>query len=76
MSGGTAGMDIRLPIGLMFTIVGAVLAIFGVVTQGDAMYTEHSLGYNVNLWWGIVLALFGLSMLALTWWGAQKDKKV
>jgi hypothetical protein len=30
------------------------------------MYAEHSLGLNMNLWWGVVLLIFGLVMLALT----------
>ncbi len=75
MSGGPIGMDIRLPIGLMFTIVGAILVVFGAVTNGDKMYADHSLGININLWWGMVLALFGIIMLGLCWWSTQKEKK-
>ena len=55
------GLDIRLPIGLLFTIIGLVLAIYGVVAD-KAIY-ERSLGYNVNLAWGIVLLVFGLVTL-------------
>ena len=54
-------LDLRLPIGLMFTIVGAMLAVFGLVSD-DAIY-GRSLGINVNLWWGLVLMAFGLVML-------------
>ena len=53
-------LDLRLPIGLMFTIVGAMLTVFG-LTSGDAIYAR-SLGINVNLWWGLVLLVFGLLM--------------
>ena len=56
-------LDIRLPIGLMFTIFGVALAGFGLVSD-RAMY-ERSLGINVNLWWGLVSLAFGLVMLAL-----------
>ena len=56
-------LDIRLPIGLMFTIFGLALAGFGLVSN-RAMY-ERSLGINVNLWWGLVSLAFGLVMLAL-----------
>ena len=63
-------LDLRLPIGLMFTIVGAMLVGFGLVS-GDAIYAR-SLGINVNLWWGLVLLAFGLSMLAL----ARAGRKV
>ena len=55
--------DLRLPIGLMFTLFGAILAIFGVVS--DAKIYEKSLGININLIWGSVMLLFGLAMLFL-----------
>jgi hypothetical protein len=56
-------LDLRLPIGLMFAIFGAMLTGYGLVS-GDAIYAR-SLGINVNLWWGLVLLAFGLAMLAL-----------
>lgn len=56
-------LDLRLPIGLMFSIFGALLTAFGVVSD-DAIYVR-SLGINVNLWWGLVLLTFGLLMLGL-----------
>ena len=55
-------LDLRLPIGLMFTIFGVILTGFG-LTSDRAIY-ERSLGINVNLWWGLVLLAFGLVMLA------------
>ncbi len=58
------GLDIRLPIGLLFTIFGVLLTIFGLVSS-PALYAEHSLGINVNFGWGIVLFVFGLIMLLL-----------
>lgn len=54
-------LDLRLPIGLMFSIFGAMLTVYGLVS-GDAIYAR-SLGINVNLWWGLVLLAFGLVML-------------
>jgi len=54
-------LDLRLPIGLMFTIFGAILTVYG-FASGTAIY-ERSLGVNVNLWWGLVLLAFGLVML-------------
>ena len=56
-------LDLRLPIGLMFSIFGAILAVYG-LTSDRAIY-ERSLGVNVNLWWGLVLLAFGLVMLAV-----------
>lgn len=56
-------LDLRLPIGLMFTIFGVLLTAFGLVS--DSAIYARSLGINVNLWWGIVLLAFGLIMLLL-----------
>jgi hypothetical protein len=61
--------DLRLPIGLMFTIVGLLLTGFGLVSD-EAIYAR-SLGVNVNLWWGMVLVVFGLVMLGLTMRGRR-----
>jgi hypothetical protein len=59
--------DIRLPMGLMFLIIGAIIFGYGMTTWGDSMYQEHSLGIDVNVCWGSVLVLFGLVMLGLAW---------
>ena len=64
------GFDIRLPIGMMFSVFGVLVGGYGAATQGDQMYTRHSLGLNVNLWWGIVMLLFGAAMLLLARRGA------
>jgi len=58
-------LDIRLPIGAMFTLFGALLLIYGVMTRGGAMYDQHSLKINVNLWWGLAMLVFGAIMLLL-----------
>jgi hypothetical protein len=65
------GLDLRLPIGLMFTTFGLLLIIYGLLTQGSEMYARHSLGINVNLWWGVAMLLLGGIMLAL----ARKSRK-
>ena len=59
------GLDIRIPIGLMFTIFGVLLAGYGAVTNGNAMYQQHSLGLNMNLYWGLAMLAFGVFMLVL-----------
>ena len=56
-------LDIRLPIGMLFTILGVLLTVYGVMS--DAAIYQRSLGYNVNLSWGIVLLAFGIIMLLL-----------
>ena len=55
------GFDIRLPIGYLFTIFGAMLVLFGLFTANADMY-QRSLGINIDLWWGGVLLIFGLLM--------------
>ena len=57
------GLDIRIPIGLMFAILGIVLIVAGLSL--DPSIYRRSLGINVNLWWGLVLAIFGGVMLIL-----------
>ena len=61
------GLDIRWPIGLMFSLVGALLVIYGFATVSDAEVYRRSLDINVNLRWGLVLLVFGAWMLVLAW---------
>ena len=57
-------LDIRLPIGALFSILGVLLVISGLMA--DEMHLERSLGHNVNLWWGLAVLLFGAWMLWLS----------
>lgn len=50
-------LDIRYPIGLLFLIVGGILAVYGLGSPPP--------GLNVNLWWGLVQVAFGGVMLGL-----------
>jgi protein-S-isoprenylcysteine O-methyltransferase Ste14 len=61
--------DLRLPIGLMFSVFGVLLTVFGLVS--DRAIYQRSLGINVNLWWGLVLVVFGLVMLTLAMRGRR-----
>jgi hypothetical protein len=65
------GLDIKLPIGLMFTILGILVTIFGLVTSGDEALYGRSLGININLWSGVGMLIFGLIML----WFSRKSGK-
>ncbi len=56
--------DIRAPVGLLFLLIGALLAAFG-LDSDPSLYRAHSLGLNINLIWGVAMAAFGLAMLAL-----------
>ena len=55
-------LDIRIPIGLLFTAISAVLIAYGI--SSDAAIYARSLGFNVNLGWGCVMLIFGVAMLA------------
>jgi hypothetical protein len=55
--------DLRKPLGFMFTLLGALLVVYGVLS-GPEIY-QRSFGINVNLIWGAVLLVFGGTMLWL-----------
>lgn len=57
-------LDLRIPLGLMFSLVGALLTIYGAVTQGSSIYAS-SAGMDINLIWGLVMLVFGLTMFLL-----------
>ena len=57
------GLDIRLPIGVLFSVFWILLTLFGALS--DPTLYQRSLGINVNLIWGLVLLVFGLGMLLL-----------
>ncbi len=67
-------LDLRYPMGLMFALVGAMLAIYGFFTRNDIIY-NHSLGLNVNLYWGLVLLGFGLVVLVLAFFAPHEEKQ-
>lgn len=56
-------LDIRLPIGLLFAFLGALLILFGLL--GDGAIYSRSLGININAWWGLAMLAFGTVMLFL-----------
>jgi hypothetical protein len=62
---GPLGLDLRYPIGGLFSVLGVLLIGYGVVTRGNADMYVRSTSLNVNLWWGVVMLIFGLLFLAL-----------
>ncbi len=56
-------LDIRFPIGLMFSIFGLIITVYGLATIGDDAMYARSLNVNVNLISGVCTLLFGLIML-------------
>ncbi len=65
------GLDIRLPIGFLFTIFGVLLIAFGALSD-KAIYAR-SLGININFEWGVVMLLFGALMLFLGRRGTKSE---
>jgi len=63
------GLDIRWPIGVMFVVIGVVLAGYGLMS--DAAIYARTFGMNVNLIWGAVLAAFGILMIVLARLGSR-----
>jgi hypothetical protein len=57
------GLDVRLPVGLMFTIMGVLLVVYGIF--GDHAIYARSLDMNVNMIWGSVLLVTGVIFLVL-----------
>ena len=56
--------DIRLPIGWLFSALGVILVGYGAMTNGNPMY-QRSESVNINLWWGLIVLIFGLLLLTL-----------
>ena len=62
---GAVGLDLRYPIGGLFVVLGAILAGYGVITNGNAAMYERSSSVNLNLWWGLAMVVFGALFLGL-----------
>jgi multisubunit Na+/H+ antiporter MnhG subunit len=68
------GLDVRIPIGLMFSIMGLMLSAFGALSRREIY--QRSLGINVNLIWGLVLLVVGLILLLSSRKNTHKRSKV
>ncbi|HXA48786.1 MAG TPA: hypothetical protein VNV86_00710 [Candidatus Acidoferrum sp.] len=61
-------LDLRIPTGWFFAIIGVILVAMGILFPSErASLTET----NVNLYCGLVMLAFGCFMLALSRWGAK-----
>ena len=65
------GLDIRWPIGIIFTIYGAALIIYGLVA--DPAIFVNSLEVNIDVWWGAAMLVFGLLMGALAFRASRRQ---
>jgi hypothetical protein len=66
--------DLRVAVGWMFLLIGMLLGFFGFASKDNPALWVKSLGIDVDLWWGLALAAFGLTMLALGK-RAEKDRE-
>jgi len=69
------GLDIRWPIGLMFSLIGVMLVVYGIGTSSNGELYSRSLNINVNLYWGLLLVVFGGFMLSMAWRESARAKK-
>ena len=53
-------MDVKLPLGMIFSIMGLILICSGVFYKNEIV---AKLGFNLNLWWGALVFFFGFLML-------------
>jgi len=63
VGGKNMGLDIRIPIGLIFTIFGLIISIYGLFTNSDTEMYAKSLSININLIMGLLMLVFGTFML-------------
>lgn len=69
-------MDLRIPMGMLFTLMGTILAAFGLSTRNQPDLYVKSLGIDLNLWWGAALLAFGIVVLALGRRGQMRIEKM
>jgi hypothetical protein len=61
-------LDIRLPLGLMFTAIGLLLAVYGALAEESL--PQRASGININLWWGLGMLVFG----GVTLWVGRRSE--
>jgi len=67
--------DARISMGMLFTLMGTVLTAFGVATRTNTAAYAKCLGIDANLWWGLVLLVFGVVAMFLGRRGQTKLEK-
>ena len=68
------GVDIRFPIGLMFTILGLLLTLFGLFSGSNEELYKISFNININLWTGLFSLVFGLFFLGYSLFKRKKPE--
>lgn len=62
-------LDLRFPIGLLFSIFGVILTAQGIRNP------VKTVDININFWWGLVMLAFGIVMLLLAIFGKHPQVK-
>ena len=68
-SGQMHAIDIRWPIGALFSAMGITLTVYGAVHPAFGRVVP--LRINLDVWWGLVLIIFGGLMM----WGARRSDR-
>jgi hypothetical protein len=68
-------LDIRIPMAYMFSLLGAILAVYGFMNSSHPEIQQRSLGVNVNLWWGLAMIVFGITMWLWARMGKVEEDK-
>ena len=68
-----SGLDVRWPLGLLFASIGTLLLVYGLIYDSSSPGRASAL--HINVWWGGVLLMFGLVVLALAARARQPDRQ-
>lgn len=66
-------LDVRKPIGWLFTIYGVMLVIWGMVQPQITQIEGHDISFNLNLIWGALMLAFGILMNVLVYTDKSKS---
>jgi Na+/H+ antiporter NhaD/arsenite permease-like protein len=69
------GLDIKIPIGLLFFILGVLLTIYGLTTIGNIELYARSMNININLWTGLTMVVIGIVLLATAKYRSKPAEK-
>ena len=58
-------LDLRIPMGMMFAMIGAVVMAFGLAVHNRPDLAARIPYAAADLWWGLVVLVFGMIVLAL-----------
>ena len=65
----THRMSIALTIGATIGVIGLVILLYGLF--GNADYSRSG-GLNINLWWGLLMVVFGILMAGGNYLSARR----